>query len=241
LEQSLATITAEGKLELLGARSWSTQLAMTDDGLLQMSGGNLATGGLTVGATGAITGVGTVMPAVTDNGLIKASGGDLVLAGAVTGTGTIEMAPVASVELESAISAGLTVLFGKGVAERLEMDAPLSFAGTISSWGLNDSIELAGVDAATAQITGNSLVLWLVGGGSLDYKLANPPSGLAIYLNGSSSGTFLTLVKPKPDLLAQAVASWAPNDAATAPHSAAHAEETAALLAPHAEFRGHYM
>ena len=212
LEQSLATIAAKGKLELLAGRSWSGALGLTDDGLLQLGGGSLAPASLTVPSGGTVEGFGTIAAALTNNGLVEASGGTLTLSGALSGTGTIEIAANGSTaEIGGATPSTQTVLFGKPIHETLKLDDPSGFAGTISHWGLADTIDLAKTDAVSATITGDTLAIGLSGGGTLDYKLANPPTGMRIVLSSDNAGgTDLTLARQKAALLGEAVAAWAP-------------------------------
>lgn len=77
LEQQLQTIAATGSLQLLGARGYVTSNALTDDGLLNLQGGSLATGGLTVGSGGLFEGFGVVSGSVADQGAIIANGSAL--------------------------------------------------------------------------------------------------------------------------------------------------------------------
>jgi hypothetical protein len=207
LEASLTTIAAGGTLDLLAGRGWTSALSLTDNAQLQLAGGTFAAAGLTVGATGTVSAVGTIASPTTDNGLILANRGALDITGAVTGTGVLKLIGGSSLELGS-VAGTVGVLFGNGTRETLKLANPAAFASTLTNWSYGDTIDLMGTNAASAQITGNTLVVNISGGGTLDYNLANPSAGRLVLASDGAGGTNITLNRsaPAPALLTQAMA-----------------------------------
>jgi hypothetical protein len=220
LESSLATIAGAGKLELLAHRSWTGTVTLTDEGLLKLSGGTFAAPSLTVIFGGTLSGVGTLTAPLESDGLIKAGRGALDLTGALTGTGTAEILSQTSLEIDGAVAAAQTVLFGAGIHAVLKLGDPSGFAGTLMNWALGDTIDLLATDATSAAITGDTLAIDLQGGGTLDYNLANPPTGVRIVLSSDGAGgTDLTLYKakaPATALLTQHMAGMTPTASSVA-------------------------
>jgi hypothetical protein len=228
LESSLATIAPKGKLELLAGRGWSGSEALTDDGLLQLGGGAFSAPGLTVNAGGTVSGFGDVSGPVTNDGVVQAYRGTLDVSGDVSGSGTLKVWGGSTLIAGGTISASESVLFATGLHAALKLGDPSAFASTISNWALSDTIDLAGTDVTSAQISGDTLAIDIEGGDTLDYTLANPPTNVRIVLAGDGDGgTNLTLYKaPAPAVarLAQAMAAMP----SPAPASAAHAAEAPA-------------
>ena len=121
LETSLTTIVAGGRLTLLDDRGWTSTLALTDEGLLTLGGGDFAPGALTVASGGTVSGFGDITSDAGDEGLIEARGGTLTLSGAVTGSGALKIASNSTLILGDAAAVGQEVLFGVGLRAVLEL------------------------------------------------------------------------------------------------------------------------
>ncbi len=108
IEASLTTISATGTFDVLGSRGYTTTLAITDSGLLQLSGGTFASASLSIGSGGKLLGFGTITPAVADTGTVEASGaGDVLkLSTGASGTGTLIADNGATLELAGSTTAG---------------------------------------------------------------------------------------------------------------------------------------
>jgi hypothetical protein len=156
LEASLTTIAAGGNLELLNGRSWASALSLTDNARLQLSGGTLAAAGLTVGAAGTVSAVGTLAAPTTDDGLVQAYRGVLAITGDVTGTGTLKIFGSSSLEIGGGLASTVDVLFGTGTHEILKLDQPAGCASTLTNWSYGDTIDLVATDATSAQINGHA-------------------------------------------------------------------------------------
>ena len=236
LEQGLATISAEGKLELLAGRDWTTTNAVTDAGLLQLGGGTFTATSLTVGAAGTVSGLGVVATTVANDGVVQAYRGILDLTGAVAGSGTLKIWGGSTLTLGADVAASQGVLFATGIHATLKLGEPSSFASTITNWALGDTIDLAATDATSATISGDTLSIDLQGGGTLDYTLANPPSGARIVLSSDGAGgTSLTLYKaptpaPAVALLSQSMAAMAVSAGAGTAVPAAPADTRLAMI-----------
>jgi len=108
LESQLETIASAGSLQLLDGRGYITSNALTDDGLLLLQGGSLATDGLGIGNAGTFEGYGVVSGSVSNNGGIVAEGGALYLPGTVASTGALTVEPGSSLILAGADPSGVT-------------------------------------------------------------------------------------------------------------------------------------
>jgi hypothetical protein len=104
-----ADFTGVGTWDLLGAHLTLAGLLSVDDALT-IAGGSATAGSVAVNAGAALSGSGTVKGTITDNGTIKASGGLLTLSGAVDGTGLLQIAVGATLDVISAL-AGETISF----------------------------------------------------------------------------------------------------------------------------------
>ena len=157
----------------------------TDEGALFATNGTLdvgAHGQVTLGGThatlraanidvaagGSISGAGTVSGmgggnktvALTDidnDGSITAVGGNLLLYGSVEGTGTLGIGANATLTLQAAVEAGQTLAFGNN--SKAVLNDARAFHGTITGFGSDDVIDLAGVQATNPSYGGGVLTL----------------------------------------------------------------------------------
>lgn len=106
IEASLTSVAAEGALQLLGGRGYNSANMLSDSGSIVLAGGTLATGGLTLASSGILTGSGTVTSTVANAGTITAQGGTLLLDLGVTGSGGLQVAAGATLELAAVTVAG---------------------------------------------------------------------------------------------------------------------------------------
>jgi hypothetical protein len=189
VESTLATITSAGTLSIQQSRGYTTALALTDNGLLQLQGGTLSAGGITVGTGAMLNGYGAVATAITNTGTVEALGGTLTLAAAVTGAGALQIG--ASSELELATANAETVSFS-GAAGELRLDAPTSFTGTLSGFASGDSILLVSTNATQAVLSGSTLTVTLSGGTAETFHVAGNSS--TVTLTTASDGSGDTLV-----------------------------------------------
>ena len=157
----------------------------TDDGALFATNGTLdvgAHGQVTLGGThatlraatidvaagGSISGAGTVSGmgggnktvALTDidnDGSITAVGGNLLLYGTVEGTGTLGVGDSATLTLQAAVEATQTVTFGNN--SKAVLNDVRAFHGTITGFGSDDLLHIAGVQATNPSWGGGVLTL----------------------------------------------------------------------------------
>jgi T5SS/PEP-CTERM-associated repeat protein len=172
----------------VGASSGTGQMIVgqgTDDGALFATNGTLdvgAHGQVTLGGThailraanidvaagGSISGTGTVSGlgggnktvALTDidnDGSITAVGGNLLLYGSVEGTGTLGVGNNATLTLQAAVEAGQTLTFANN--SKAVLNDVRAFHGTITGFGSDDMLDLAGVQATNPSWGGGVLTL----------------------------------------------------------------------------------
>jgi hypothetical protein len=190
VESTLATITAAGTLSIQQSRGYTTTLALADNGLLQLQGGTLTAGSLTVGTGATLNGYGKVATAISNTGTVEALGGTLTLAAAVTGAGILAIG--ASSELEIATANIETAKFLSSTSE-LRLDAPTSFTGTLSGFAAGDQILLASTTATAAVLSGSSLTVTLSGGSTETFHVAGNSSTVTLTTASDGQGdTLLT-------------------------------------------------
>ena len=212
LEQQLQTIASGGTLQLLDNRGYSTTNVLTDNGLLVLQDGTLATGGLASNSqgtlsgfgmvTGSIGGLGTIIATgaaldITQNtGSVSAytatSGATLVLNGGLAGTINNSGAVyVASGELS--VTGSIT---GSGTLN-VENGAELAFGGSLSQQiafdGSNATLDLLNPSGFTGALVGfgQGDVLELnVGGGTVVTGATVSGSSLVLMDNSTTIDTF---------------------------------------------------
>jgi hypothetical protein len=226
VESSLQTIAASGTLSLSnGTYNWS---ALTDQGLLTLYGATLNAPQLTV--TGTLSGAGIIDASITNTGTIVAGYSEqligpsvsdyLEIIGAVTGNGTLELAPPAgsqqggpfthldpTLELNGAASGTVDFLDPQGT---LILDDPAGFTGTIepTSGGKivvpGDSYSSVTGYSYSGNLNSGMLTVQLAGGSTIslnftgnfttaDFALSAGPQALS-----SSPPSLLITVTPGP-------------------------------------------
>ena len=156
-------VTVNGKLVL----NTTTTLAIA------LPGADLFASQLTIGPSGQVSGTGSITGSILNSGIIFAGSqtqwqlfppDTLVIDGAITGGGTIKIAPhvpkgvfgdfeSATLELKGAVSLSQKIAFSDGTGT-LILDNPASFSGVIAPAGSGDAIVLAGI--ALNSVTGYS-------------------------------------------------------------------------------------
>ena len=107
-------------------------------------------------AGGSISGAGTVsglgggnktvaLTEIDNDGTITAEGGNLLLYGAVEGTGTLGIGNNATLTLQAAVEASQTLTFGNN--SKAVLNDVRAFHGTITGFGSDDVLDLAGIQA----------------------------------------------------------------------------------------------
>lgn len=153
--------TAGATLELAGA---TTAGAVTDNGTVKLDGVTLTSTSVAVSTGAHLSGFGTVTSGATNGGTIEASGGALKVSGAVTGTGSLLIDAGQTLELGSSAANTQTAVFASS-AGTLSLDAPGSFAGSISSFAGSDDIHLGGQVATSLLYNTTTHVLTVSGSG----------------------------------------------------------------------------
>ena len=195
IEQSLTSIAAGGKLAVLGGRGFTAAQSLTNAGGVVLQGGTFAAPTLTIASGGTLSGQGVVTGPVADSGLIDVTGTTLTIANSVTGTGGLLIGGGDELILGAGAASGNGITFGGSLAV-LGLDAPASVLGTLVSLAPSDTIDLIGLAASSATITGGDLIVSLTAGGTLSYALsaANALDRLATHADGSG-GTDITVFR----------------------------------------------
>jgi hypothetical protein len=194
LQGSLTSIATGGALDLLAGGNFAAADAITDTGLIVLGGGTLATPALTVAGT--LIGNGTIIGPVTDNGVIDVTGTGTTLAitGSLTGTGSVLIGAKDALVI-GAGTGPAAITFG-GSLSALTLDTPLSLTSTLTSLTAGDTIDLAGLSAKSAAISGGDLIVTLTSGGTVSYALASPNAldRAAVHSDGSG-GSDITIFR----------------------------------------------
>ncbi len=203
MDTTLTTIAPTGALRVLGGRGFTAGATLTDNGMLQLGGGTLtvaaAVNGLLIGATGTLLGFGNVTFGagkaalfINNTGLIEANGGKLVIGQPVSGAGDYAVDAGATLELGGSATAGaMTTMNGGGAT--LLLDHPATYAGSIANFGTGDLLDLAGVVATGATISGSTLTVALTGGATRVYTVTgNTSTGALRVATDGHGGSLVT-------------------------------------------------
>jgi len=122
---------------------------------------DVAAGG-SISGTGTVSGMGggnktVALTDIDNDGSITAVGGNLLLYGSVEGTGTLGIGTNATLTLQAAVESGQTLSFGNHSTAVLN-DAR-AFHGTITGFGSDDVLDLAGLQATNPSWGGGVLTL----------------------------------------------------------------------------------
>jgi hypothetical protein len=167
------------------------------DTLTTQSGVDLSIGAGVSVATGAvltIAGIATADGAIANAGSIVVSGGLTDLRGAVTGAGGFTIKGGATLEFGG--SDAETVTFASATAA-LKIDHPSSFTGTLAGLVVGDTIDLAGITAVSATVTGAVLKVVDSQSNTYSYNLTGFPGGDSFSIQSDGAGgSKLTVVPP---------------------------------------------
>ena len=201
------TLAAKAGGRVIVSDSLDLDGALSADGASSVevgTAGGAAAGLITVDATGAINGDGTLAGAVLNNGTITdavgvAASNLLEITGALTGSGTIlpqmpgpeQAGPI--VQLNSSVAASQVVDFGTeyynfGGPSVLRLLDPTQFAGVLDDfWSSHARLVLVGETITNAVVNNSTLTVSVTTGGPLTFKLAgSEPYTSELYLNGST-------------------------------------------------------
>jgi len=102
---------------------------------------------------GNLVGDGSIAASIVNNGTIEASnnsapgsstGGDLVIQGTVSGTGSITIAPGATLQIDGSLGTGQTIAFSPGAPETLILGSPTgTISNPITGFAQGDRIEFS--------------------------------------------------------------------------------------------------
>jgi Hint domain len=139
---------------------------------------NIHTGPFAIPSAGVLRGSGTVSGYLSNTGTVLAQSGTLTVTNDVDGSGSIAITTGAAFVLGG--ESGETVNFGGGTNERLVLDTPSAFTGTLANLAVGDLIDLGTDNIQSANVAGNTLQLTLTNASTLDYTLSALASGATI-------------------------------------------------------------
>ena len=181
-----------------------------------LSGAQLNLGGLlTVSAGATLSGSGTVTGTIADNGTIMASGGLLTLSGPVSGTGQLQIAAGATLDINST-SLGEQISFLGSTGTLIDSQAG-PVAAAISGFGTGDTIDLSSLTfqaGATATIAGGVLTV-TSGAATETLSLAGIGNGTTFSVTADASGgTDIAILgaaaPPPPVITVPTPLTWSP-------------------------------
>src|SRR5262249_876445 len=112
---------------------------------------------------------------VTNNSIINVNSfASLTISGALTGNGNTTIGQDAQVAVEAATAGTITF---NGADASLTFDGRATFTDTIAGMTLGDSIVLRNTAVIGASLSGQTLTVQLVGGGTLSYHLTGNFTG----------------------------------------------------------------
>ncbi len=125
---------------------------------------------------GLLVGAGEVAGFVANTGTLLAQGGTMSVSGDVDGTGGIAIGPGAAFGLGG--ESGETIDFRHAQNDRLVLNTPTAFTGTLANMTYGDILALGTDDIQSAAVVGgNTLAVTLTDSSVLDVALANLQSG----------------------------------------------------------------
>ena len=215
IDNSLTTIANTGTLELLHGRNFTAAGSLVINGDLTLAGGTLSgeNGGITVAATGTITGYGTLDQGtpISDSGLIVAAGGTLALPAAGEfsgGQGTLMAAAGATLALLGEGSQYSYTIVNDGtvaittnqfVPGKIDITGPYSGTGSFLIEGLTPGggarteLELPGSVSANVTFDPNAGLLLLDTPASFTGMLSGFGDADEVTMSGISTATSATL------------------------------------------------
>jgi hypothetical protein len=207
IEATLTSVGAEGALRLLGGQNYSTLNTLNDSGLVQLAGGALSTGGLTISGSGSLIGYGAVQGPLVNDDIVTASGGDLQIEGDVSGTGEFVIGSGAELELGAGADSA-NVSFG-GTIGRLILDDPRGFSGAISGLTAGDVIDFAGETASFVSLSGGVLTV-LANGGEETFDVSGALAGetFSPVSDGAGGTDFLLENVNHPTIVSQPIVGY---------------------------------
>jgi hypothetical protein len=171
------------------------------------------------GAIWELSGSAPSAPSVVNDGTVIVDNATLavgLLAANPGQSGTVDVANGGVLELQQEVANDQSVIFTSGPTT-LRLDEPTLFGGTIANFSSDDTIELIGVSAVSASVTGSVLTVVEDNGAMLVFNVVDAVQGSSTITNDSSGNSFI-LGPPPPNTaptgIALTISSVAENSAA---------------------------
>src|SRR5439155_773494 len=115
------------------------------------------------------------------------------LTSAVSGSGALKVDAGATLELGAAVGANNAVVFN-GAASTLKLDQPAGLHAPISGFGFGDLIDLTGINAVSASLTGSTLTISKSDSTTLSLTLSGNYAGRVFGVQSDGAGgSFVTV------------------------------------------------
>ncbi len=208
IEASLTAIAARAQLQVLGERSYTTTLGISNSGTILLGGGDFTSKLLSDRATSLLSGFGTLAGGLASAGTLSATGGTLDLTGrdsitgTVTGTGTLclddnrftlaDTAPITVSEIALINRASLAISDSITYAGTFDIVgvSSLTGTGTFTSSGLFEQTGRG--TGSIADPFANSGTIATVSGGTLAFTGGLANTGLVLDNGGFTDTAALT-------------------------------------------------
>jgi hypothetical protein len=171
-------------------------------GFLNLAGGVSDGGSVVVNRNATMALNGTFAQPIANDGAVQVENGTLTLNGAVSGSGGFVIGNVASQSVAATLVLGAganqPVAFNGALGDLL-LDAPANFNSGITGFGANDVIDLAGITADLATLSGSALNITFAGT-TVDTLALSGNYGSAVFNAGTdgAGGTKITVSGVNP-------------------------------------------
>jgi hypothetical protein len=184
--ENLGSIADAGTISLTGA--------LTDAGLFDLTGGTLVAPSVQING-GAFEGNGVLdAETIQNSGILIAEGGTLFASGSITGSGPIEIAASAALDIAGALSAGEAVTF-LGPDAMLTLNDPSHPFGGVENMAGTDAIDIVGFAPSLVSDAGGEItVIDSIGSVISTFALAIAPGQPAVSIvSNNAGGSLITL------------------------------------------------
>jgi hypothetical protein len=195
------TVNDAGVLSIGLATTDTTSLVNAAGAIFNLTGNDsqvTAHGTATITNAGLIAKTGgsaqsVIAGSVTNSGTIEAAKSSLKISGSVNGTGVLKIDSGATLEIGVGIAPKEVVTFTGGAGATLKLDKPASL-GTLAGFGGGDRLDLAGITATGAAISGTTLTV-TTSSTSYTYVSAALAGGAVTTGTDGAGGSYVTLFR----------------------------------------------
>ncbi len=165
-----------------------------------IDGSTTANGDFVVDAGGKLFGFGTVSGFGFNLGTVEANGGTLMMSGIFYGNGSFLIDADSAMELPALTGGNARTITFNGAGATLILDNPTGNSGSFAHFSPGDTIDLAGITATGASISGGTLTVTRSGGAPLTYAVPSVGqiAGLVIRPDGATGSDIVAYGLARP-------------------------------------------